>query len=293
MQAISAFASLFGTFLYGVSCYALNPTFFSAMVNDKDLVQLISVLPISFGIIALQAVHELAHFISAKKSNISIGLPVPLPSFEIGTFGSITPLRSFPSTRTQLFDFAISGPGTTFLLSLVVSIVGIVMTIQSPADLLSSLPVVPVALFKTSLILGSIVSFLAPKIMLLPLSQGVPVHPMFLIGFAGLISSSLNLLPIGRLDGGRIATALFGRRTAYPLSLLSLLLLALASLTGTSHVSIFFGLVVTVFQRQAEVQVKDEVTEVEGGNGVRLGIYSTLMLLVALTLIPFPGGSPL
>jgi len=54
-----------------------------------------------------------------------------------------------------------------------------------------------------------------------------------------------------------------------------------------------FGLLVLLFQRQPDVQEKDEVTEVEGGEGWRLGIYSFIMVLVGVILAPFPGGSPL
>ena len=293
LQSLSVLSSVFTTFAYGIACYALNPVFFNSIVNDKDPSVFASTLPIFFGVLFLQFIHEIAHVVSAKQSNIAIGLPVPLPSLEIGTFGSITPLRSFPPTRTQLFDFALSGPAITLFLSMVLSVIGINLTIQTPTDVLTSLPVVPVALFKSSFLTGSFVSILAPKIMALPLSQTVPIHPLFLIGLTGLVSSSLNLLPIGRLDGGRVVSALFGRRVAYPLSILTLFFLAIASLTGTSHITILFGLLVTVFQRQPEIQVRDEVTDVKGGEGWRLGVYAATMFLVGLILFPFPGGSPL
>jgi hypothetical protein len=64
-------------------------------------------------------------------------------------------------------------------------------------------PVVPVSMLKSSLLTGKILSFIAPKALMLPLSQPIPIHPLFMIGFSGLISSALNLLPIFRLDGGR------------------------------------------------------------------------------------------
>lgn len=43
----------------------------------------------------------------------------------------------------------------------------------------------------------------------------VQVSSLFVAGWAGLVVNSLNLLPTGELDGGRIALACFGRRCGY------------------------------------------------------------------------------
>lgn len=296
IMPISAFFALLTTFGYSVMSYALNPEMFDALTNRHDISVVVSTLPIFFGLIALHAIHEIAHSITAKKTNLSTGRPIPIPSLQIGTFGCITEIRNFPSSRTQLFDFALSGPATTLFLSLILCIHGIVSTVRSSSVNLTRLPVIPVALLKSSLLIGTLVSAFAPKVMTLPLSQTVPIYPTFIIGFTGLISSSLNLLPIGRLDGGRITSALFGRRGAFSLSLITLLYLTLASLTGSSQISVFWVLLVILFQKNLDVQVRDEITRVKGceknGGGWRLAVYSIVISLVGLTLSPFPGGLP-
>ena len=234
----------------------------------------------------MSAFHEAMHLYFAKKRGVKLGLPVPLPSLQIGTFGNITPFRSFPQSRTALFDIALSGPLITSLVSMSMIIGGILLTINTPADSIPNLAVVPAVLVKTSFLIGSIVTYMAPKVMMLPLSQPIPIHPLFLVGFVGLVSSALNMLPIGKLDGGRACNAVFGRRPAYLISLLTLSLMAFSALSGWSTLSIFWGLLITLFQRNADVPIQDELSEV---NDFRLGVYIFSIIITVLTLAPFPG----
>jgi len=44
-------------------------------------------------------------------------------------------------------------------------------------------------------------------------SQIVQLHPLAVIGFTGALLNALQLLPVGRLDGGRLATATLGQRS--------------------------------------------------------------------------------
>ena len=197
LAAFSTLLTAFTTLSYALSTYALNPTFFKAIVEENDVTAVPLCLPICVGIIAVSTLHELGHIAAAKKHGVKLGIPVPLPSLQLGTFGSITPLRSFPSTRKALFDVALSGPVISMLLSLILIIYGLSLTISSQTHALASFPVVPASMMKSSFLIGTLVGVVAPQLMLLPLSQTIPVHPLFLVGFTGLIMSAVNLLPIG------------------------------------------------------------------------------------------------
>jgi membrane-associated protease RseP (regulator of RpoE activity) len=156
------------------------------------------------------------------------------------------------------------------------------------AQTFTSFPVIPSAMMKSSFLVGSIASILFPKVMLAGLSQPIPIHPLFLVGIAGLYMSAVNLLPIGRLDGGRAAMSAFGRRSASLISLLSLLVLAFYSFNGLSGIIIFWGaLIVLTQQRVADIPARNEVS---GISGSRVTLYNTLFILSILTLMPFPGG---
>lgn len=197
------------------------------------------------------------------------------------------PLRSFPRNRAALLDFALSGPLAGFAISILLLAGGTLATVYASSNALVQFPVVPVSLLKASYFVGSMLSFLAPKTMILPSSQPVPVHPLFMIGFAGLISNALNMLPIGRLDGGRAYTAVFGSRNASIASTLTLAFMALLSLTGMSNIAIFWGALVVLFQRHPEIPVRDEVTEVDD---TRVGVYVGLLALTIMALSPYPTG---
>lgn len=286
LAVFSTLTTLFTTFAYAVSSFALNPSFFNAVVKENDATLLPLCLPLFFGVLAVSVLHEVMHIAAARKYSVTLGNPVPLPSLQVGSFGNITPLRSFPSSRSALFDIAISGPGVVMLASLAMIVLGLRLTMT--AQSFTYFPVVPAAVMKSSFLIGSIASIVFPKAMLASLAQPIPIHPLFLVGLAGLVSSSVNLLPIGRLDGGRASMAAYGRRSASLISFLSLLVLAFYSFSGVSGIIIFWGaLVVLTQQRVSEIPARNEVT---GINGIRVSIYNTLLILSLLTLAPFPGG---
>ena len=99
--------------------------------------------------------------------------------------------------------------------------------------------------------------------------------------------TSLNLLPCGRLEGGRIAQALFGRNTATLLSFGTSLLLGIGGLSG-SVLCLAWGLFATFFRGGEEVPATDEITPL-GDDRYAWGLV--LSLICFLTLFPNGGGT--
>ena len=93
----------------------------------------------------------------------------------------------------------------------------------------------------------------------------------------GMVVTSLNLLPCGRLEGGRIAQAMFGRNTATLLSFATSLLLGIGGLSG-SVLCLAWGLFATFFRGGEEMPAKDEITPL-GDNRFVWGVSSRSHLL--------------
>jgi membrane-associated protease RseP (regulator of RpoE activity) len=159
-------------------------------------------IPFSFALMAILLSHELGHYLVAKKHGMNVTLPyfIPAPSF-IGTFGAFIKMRSPAKDRRMLMDIGAAGP----LIGVVVSIPLLVLGLRlSEVKLIEG---------QGGLQLGdSLLLLLISRLVAGPIPPGydIVIHPVGLAGWIGLLVTSLNLLPIGQLDGGHVAYALLG-----------------------------------------------------------------------------------
>jgi Zn-dependent protease len=272
--------------VFSARCYALNPIVFDGIVNRRDVSVLSRCIPLTMISLVIQAMHELVHRVVATKRGIRVGFPLLVPSSELGTFGCITAIKSFPRDRSSLFDFALSGPLASTFLSVLFMILGCYKTLHSSPTVFVNFPTVPLATLKSSFLSGSILSIMLPKVMMMPLSQPIPIHPFFISGFSGLVISALNLLPIFRLDGGRACTAVVGSRVSALTSSWTLLCLLSFGISG-SDLAWTWCAFILLFQRRPEVTSRNDVTTV---GTTRIIIWALSLSICLLALLPFPGG---
>lgn len=89
------------------------------------------------GLLLLQLLHDLGHYVAARLNEVEVAFPsVLIPSLQIGLFGSVTRFLSFPKTRRQLFDVSIAGPVTGFIASLACLLGGFYLTAGASPDAL-------------------------------------------------------------------------------------------------------------------------------------------------------------
>lgn len=159
--------------------------------------------------LAILVFHEFGHFIAARLRRIDTSWPyfIPAPAFLIpsilGTFGAFIQLRAPIRDRRALFDMAAAGPIAGFVVAVVALFVGLSQSTIAEHGSAGG--------FKlgASLLFNGIAALVLPPI---GPDQDLILSPIAFAGWAGLLVTMLNLMPIGQLDGGHIAYALFGRR---------------------------------------------------------------------------------
>lgn len=225
-----------------------------------------------------QLAHEIGHVVAAAMKGIKIELSFLIPNPSLGTFGSVTPLKSFARNRRDLFDFAAGGLVSGAVVSLALFLAGLASSHGGvTAD--PGLVPVPSQLFSGSLFLG-----LVSKLFIDPVALTKPVvyvSPLMIGGWCGMVAASLNALPVGNLDGGRMMGSAFGKTALALTSLASYAGLGLGIL-GAS-LSLPFGLYVLICQRTSEKYIQDEISGV--GEARRL-LALAVVGVALLTLLP-------
>jgi membrane-associated protease RseP (regulator of RpoE activity) len=162
-------------------------------------------IPFAGTLLFILVTHELGHFVLSKIHRVPASLPlfIPGPPHFIGTFGAIIRMRGPILNRLALFDIGVAGPLAGFIVAIVALIVGLSLSTVVDRTATYGLQLgEPLLLkFMAWLIMGS-----------LPPEADVLLHPVAFAAWFGLFVTSLNLLPIGQLDGGHVAYALWGTR---------------------------------------------------------------------------------
>lgn len=247
-------------------------------------------LPIACGVFAVLVVHELAHYWQAKRYGVKLGLAYPIPlltpiavpplGFVLfpGSFGSFTRFESPAPDRKALFDISLAGPVAGGALALACLVVGLLLsgTTSQPGAL-----VLEPEYLGVSTLVGLLAGLLVG-----PVSEGqmVALHPLAVVGFLGLYITALTLLPSGKLDGGRIVQAVYGRKTARTTGIITLLLLAAAGIFFPQF--LYWAAVLFVLGRSPERPPLDEITETDSRRDILALVALFAMAAVLLPLAP-------
>ncbi len=186
--------------------------------------------PFALTLLLILGVHEMGHYVAARRHGIDVTLPyfIPLPFISIlGTLGAVIFIKSALTNRKALFDVGISGPLAGFVVALVAFIVGLKMQPYSSPNMAFY------GVFRGFVGLGMppllhwLGELLRPDV---NLGLFVTRQPIALAAWFGMLLTVLNLLPIGQLDGGHVVYTLFGR-FAWTIALIALVGLIILGLT--------------------------------------------------------------
>jgi membrane-associated protease RseP (regulator of RpoE activity) len=153
--------------------------------------------------------HEMGHYVVARRHGVEVSLPyfIPLPYVSMGTLGAVIKMKAPIERRNALIDVGAAGP-----------LAGLVVAIPLLVWGLARSPVGPLpAGDGTSFQEGNSLLYIALKLLVhgryLP-ADGIDVQldEMAMAAWVGILLTFINLMPIGQLDGGHVATAYFGPR---------------------------------------------------------------------------------
>ena len=163
----------------------------------------------SLTILAILGAHEFGHYFACVWYRVNASLPyfIPVPPPVLtGTLGAFIRIRQPIRSKRVLFDIGIAGPLAGFVVAVPALFVGL---------WLSHVAVLPKDF--SGLSLGEPLLFRAASWLLwgpVPDGYSLNMHPMAFAAWFGLLATSLNLFPIGQLDGGHISYAVLGRRSS-------------------------------------------------------------------------------
>ena len=168
--------------------------------------RLIEGIPFSLTLLTILLTHEFGHFFASRRHGVKASFPYFIPApppFLVGTFGAVIKTRSPIMDKRALLDIGAIGPLAGFITSIVVTVIGLnfstIITIPEEKEVLG---------LGSSLIFSLLSYFVIGPV---PEGQDILLHPIAFAGWIGFFITSLNLLPIGQLDGGHIIYAVFGK----------------------------------------------------------------------------------
>ena len=150
--------------------------------------------------------HEAGHFVQARRYRIHASYPyfIPMPLTPIGTMGAVIVMEAGVGDRKALFDVGITGPLAGLVPTILCCYFGMQHSelIQVPAGSQGwSFGEPLIFRWMSDLVVG-------PR----PAGYDLGIQPVAFAGWVGLFITSLNLFPIGQLDGGHVLYGLLRRK---------------------------------------------------------------------------------
>ena len=192
-------------------------------------------IPFAVSLLAILLAHEFGHYIAGRLHHTHVTLPyfIPLPISPFGTMGAFIQLKEPPKNRRILLDIGIAGPIAGLVVAIPVLLIGLSLStittihlapgqgLQLEGNSLLYL-LAKFAVFGQLLPAPQSYGSVPPLLYWLryfftsqPLPMGgldVMIHPVAWAGWAGLLVTALNLIPVGQLDGGHVVSTLLGSR---------------------------------------------------------------------------------
>ena len=273
--------------------------------------------PFALSMMGILFAHEMGHYVACKIYDVPATPPFFLPApfiSPLGTLGAFIMMRGVPKNKRVLFDVGVAGPIAGLVIAIPVLFLGLWL---SPLGTIDPAPAGASGflegnsifyLFAKFVIFGKLlpepVSFdgLAPALYWIryllsgrPIPFGgldVQLHSVALAGWAGLLVTALNLVPVGTLDGGHVAYGLFGEKAKKIFPITIGVLIAFMLLPGLLTFSIeainlswLLWIFILFWLGNVRSQPLDDITELDPTRRV-IGYVMLVVFVLLFTPIP-------
>ena len=272
--------------------------------------------PFALSMLGILFAHEMGHYIACRYYKVPATLPYFLPApllSPLGTLGAFIIMRGIPKNKRILFDVGVAGPLAGLVIAIPVLFLGLYLSPLGPIDPASS---------GSGFLEGNSLFYLFSKYVVFgkllpdPVSLGglspamywlryfftaqpipfngmdVQLHSVALAGWAGLLVTALNLIPVGTLDGGHVAYGLFGEkaRRIFPIAIgllitLSVLPSLLTLSAGAFNFSWLLWVMILFWLGNVRTQPLDDITPLDPSRRA-LGIFVLIIFVLLFTPIP-------
>jgi len=207
---------------------------------DADLAWLVTHLwlgwPFALSLMTILTGHELGHYFAGRYYNVPVSLPyfIPLPVPPLGTMGAFIMMKGRSVNRRQMLTVGAAGPLVGFVLAVPILLFGLSLSTITPMATGEGIMMEGNSLLYLLLkyaVFGQVLpgsgdpatmtatlsEIGAALLAFFPIDSGydVYVHPVAFAGWAGLLVTAFNLLPVGQLDGGHVLYSLVGQKAKF------------------------------------------------------------------------------
>lgn len=271
--------------------------------------------PFALSMMGILLAHEMGHYVACRIYNVPATLPFFLPApfvSPLGTLGAFIMMRGVPKNKRILFDVGVAGPIAGLVIAIPVLFIGLSLSELGPIQ--------PAVSGSGGFLEGNSIFYLFAKFAVFgkflpePVSFGglspviywiryfltgqpipfngldVQLHSVALAGWAGLLVTALNLVPVGTLDGGHVAYGLFGERARkiFPIAIgilvgLMLLPVLFTSSLNSVNLSWFLWILILFGLGNVRSQPLDDITELDP---TRRALGYVMLAVFFLTFTP-------
>lgn len=280
---------------------------FWANQDPYQLYNFYSGLTYSILLLIVISAHEFGHYFAARFHNVDVTLPfyIPFPFLFLnpfGTMGAVIKMKSRLHSRKTLFDIGIAGPIAGWIATMIILIYGY-FTLP-PMDFIyqihpeyinSGIPTTGFKFGYNFIFFAFEKIFTAPNVFVPPMNE-IYHYPFLCVGWFGLLITSLNMMPVGQLDGGHIAYTMFGDKHKYIANIVFGLLVffGLAGLLPLIGIDITFGsanwlvwaILIFFVIKRVHPPVVNDFSEPLGTFRTILGWISFIIFVISFCPIP-------